>query len=371
MTQNRRRRDREAQLLPTAASAIYIAARLANWHAHYEPMCRLTTTTIATLLALGWPHPALVLLILLTLLYPIFGVKEDIEQMRADGRSLEDVITALRAHYHSSENKSQAIKQALKRAGYSRESWPNPLTAAPPTPTAAPPTPTAAPPAQARASSSAPLEAATPTAAPPAQARASSSAPPEAATTPTPPEHPASSSAPMGVEPPHPPATSPADDTHPGYDGNVLFGGAPLAMPPDGLCFYHSLLCGARPTYYHDTPQILPSGHFTGERAKELTTNAKVFRAAIIARLLEAGLEQEAARLGLSGADGYPDEEDFSYAAEEAGYAFEVIDAAAPAMQPRRYGEGKVRVVLELQQNHFIVARVYDGTTIPVATPDN
>ena len=83
-------------------------------------------------------------------------------------------------------------------------------------------------------------------------------------------------------------------------------------MAPDGLCLQHCIVAAADLVKY----QALP--------VPEPATQAEELRIATIATLREDGLSKRADRLELSGKDGYPDEEDFSYIAMASGISFEV-----------------------------------------------
>ena len=83
-------------------------------------------------------------------------------------------------------------------------------------------------------------------------------------------------------------------------------------MTRDGLCLYHCLVAAA--DYAADQELKL----------SERVRRAEKLRRDAIALLKQHGLSQRARRLGLSGYDGYPDEEDFLYLAMASGISFEV-----------------------------------------------
>ena len=99
---------------------------------------------------------------------------------------------------------------------------------------------------------------------------------------------------------------------HPGYMGTDRLLDAPLPMAADGLCLYHCILAAADYTGYMELSE------------PERASRAEQLRRKTILLMEEHGLSSQAARLGLSGYDGYPDEEDFLYVAMASGVSFEI-----------------------------------------------
>ena len=83
-------------------------------------------------------------------------------------------------------------------------------------------------------------------------------------------------------------------------------------MAPDGLCLYHCLVAA------------MDRINYASLSLSERVVSAEKLRSATMCKLREHGLSHRADRLGLSGYDGYPDEDDFSYIAMASGISFEV-----------------------------------------------
>ena len=103
----------------------------------------------------------------------------------------------------------------------------------------------------------------------------------------------------------------PVQAMHPGHHPRRLLE-QPIRMAPDGLCLYHCIVAAA--DHINNASSSL----------SERVARAEKLRSATICKLREHGLSHRADRLGLSGYDGYPDEEDFSYVAMASGTSFDV-----------------------------------------------
>ena len=108
---------------------------------------------------------------------------------------------------------------------------------------------------------------------------------------------------------------------HPGYAGTEHILDSPAQMPPDGLCLYHCLVAARDYVSY------------MAMSVSERVTLAEQLRQKSIGILKEHGLSNQAARLGLSGSGGYPDEENFMYLAKASGISFE-IEGSSPGCVP-------------------------------------
>ena len=119
-------------------------------------------------------------------------------------------------------------------------------------------------------------------------------------------------------------AAVPVVPMHPGYVGTEHLLDGPAEMAPDGLCLYHCLAAAAN--YANYMALSLPDRAMLAEQLRQKSIDL----------LVEHGLLQQANRLKLSGAAGYPDEPDFLYIAMATGVPFEV-EGISPGYVPH-YG---------------------------------
>jgi len=111
-------------------------------------------------------------------------------------------------------------------------------------------------------------------------------------------------------------------------------------MPPDGLCLYHAVRYALNPDEYQKV-DMADNGMLIGAGSDSLYQAAAALRQDLIESMKSHGLLEQAARLMIPGAEGYPEEEDFPMLASISSVTFEVVIETAPAMEPRKYGDGE------------------------------
>ena len=124
-------------------------------------------------------------------------------------------------------------------------------------------------------------------------------------------------------------------------------------MPPDGLCLYHAVRFAINPDEYQKV-DMADNGMLIGAGSDLLCQAAATLRQELIETARSHGLLEQADRLMKSGAEGYPEEEDFPMLASISSVTFEVVIETAPAMEPRKYGDGDPRA-------RFILRSISDG----------
>ena len=144
------------------------------------------------------------------------------------------------------------------------------------------------------------------------------------------------------------------DCSHPGYVGATTRLDNDMAMPADGLCFYHCLAAAA------DLPR------YVAGTEKQRVMWARRLRDKTIALLTQHGLSSQARRLGLSGPDGYPDEPDFYWISKAINLGFELWQDGLPAPLP--YGDLPITAVVYYRKvadgaghlsDHYDLKQVY------------
>ena len=124
-------------------------------------------------------------------------------------------------------------------------------------------------------------------------------------------------------------------------------------MPPDGLCLYHAVRYALNPDEYQKV-DMADNGMLIGAGSDLLYQAAAALRQDLIESVRSRGLLEQADRLMKPGAEGYPEEEDFPMLAHISSLTFEIVIETAPAMEPRKYGDGDPRA-------RFILREISDG----------
>ena len=139
-------------------------------------------------------------------------------------------------------------------------------------------------------------------------------------------------------------------------------------MPPDGLCLFHAVNYATNPEMY-DKVDVAENGMLLGKGSGPLYEAAAQLRNNLIDTLLSEGHHEQARRLSMPGAEGYAEEEDFPTLSRIASLPFEIVIESAPAMEPRKYGDGDPRARFILRDildneghrsSHWDVAELYD-----------
>ena len=139
-------------------------------------------------------------------------------------------------------------------------------------------------------------------------------------------------------------------------------------MPPDGLCLFHAVNYASNPEMYHKV-DIADNGMLLGEGSGAIYEAAAMLRENLIDTLRAEGYLEQASRLSMPGAAGYAQEEDFPILARISLLTFEIVIESAPAMEPRKYGDGDPRARFILRDisdidghrsSHWDVAELYD-----------
>ena len=138
-------------------------------------------------------------------------------------------------------------------------------------------------------------------------------------------------------------------------------------MPPDGLCLFHAVNYASNPEMYHKV-DIADNGMLLGEGSGAIYEAAAMLRENLIDTLRAEGYLEQASRLSMPGAAGYAAEEDFPILARISSLTFEIVIESAPAMEPRKYGDGDPRarfILRDISDNsghrssHWDVAELY------------